>query len=80
MKSRAHCSYTTIEKYGDDVLQIPVSRGYLPKLCNGVISDSLSSAHEELKLVIPEQSQLGSDETGPVKIFVSQQHETSFAC
>jgi len=63
MKSRAHCSYTTIEKYCDDVLQVPVSRGYLAKLCIGVISDSLSGAHEKLKLAIPEQSQLGSDET-----------------
>ena len=41
MKSRAHCSYTTIEQYFDDVLQVPVSRGYLAKLCNGVISESL---------------------------------------
>ena len=63
MKSRAHCSYTTIEKYCDDVLGFSVSRGYLSKLCNGVISDSLAVAHEELKLAIPEQRQLGSDET-----------------
>jgi len=63
LKSRAHCSYTTIEKYCEDVLSLPVSRSYLAKLCNGVISDSLSSAHEELKLAIPRQRQLGSDET-----------------
>jgi transposase len=63
MKSRAHCSYTTLEKYCDDVLGFSVSRGYLAKLCNGIISDSLSSAHEELKQAIPEQHQLGSDET-----------------
>lgn|GEM_PF-4983321 len=63
LKSRTHCSYTTIEKYCDDVLQIPVSRGYLSKLCNGVISNSLAGAHEELKLAIPRQRQLGSDET-----------------
>ena len=63
MKSQAHSSYTTLEKYCDDVLGFSVSRGYLSKLCNGVISDSLPSAHEELKLAIPEQHQLGSDET-----------------
>ena len=45
------------------MLQVPVSRGYLSKLCNGVISDSLADAHEELKLAIPGQRQLGSDET-----------------
>jgi hypothetical protein len=63
MKSRAHSSYTAIETYCDDVLGFSVSRGYLAKLCNGVISDSLAGAHEELKLAIPEQPQLGSDET-----------------
>ena len=63
MKSRVHCSYTTIEKYCDDVLGFSVSRGYLSKLCNGVISESLAVAHEELKLAIPKQHQLGSDET-----------------
>jgi len=29
MKSAAHCSYSTIETYMADVLQVPVSRGYL---------------------------------------------------
>ncbi len=63
LKSRSHCSYTTIEAWMEDILQVSVSRGYLAKLCNGVISDSLAGAHEELKLAIPEQSQLGSDES-----------------
>ena len=63
MKSRAHCSYTTVEQYFEDVLQIPVSRGYLAKLCNGVVSDSLADAYEDVKSAIPQQSQLGSDET-----------------
>jgi len=63
LKSRAHCSYTTIEAWMEDILQVPVSRGYLTKLCTGVISESLGDAHEELKAAIPRQSQLGSDET-----------------
>lgn len=63
LKSRAHCSYSTIATWMSDVLQIPVSRGYLAKLCNGVISASLSGAHEQLKQAIPKQPQLGSDET-----------------
>ena len=42
---------------------MPVSRGYLAKLCNGVISDSLATAYEELKQAIPRQPQLGTDET-----------------
>ena len=44
LKSRAHCSYSTIATWMDDVLQVPVSRGYLAKLCNGVISASLADA------------------------------------
>lgn len=46
-----------------DVLQVPVSRGYLAKLCNGTLSDSLAKAYEELKQAIPKQPQLGSDES-----------------
>ncbi len=63
LKSRAHCSYSTIEAWMEDVLQVPVSRGYLAKLCTGVISASLADGHEELKAAIPQQEQLGSDET-----------------
>lgn len=63
LKSRAHCSYTTIATWMGDVLQVPVCRGYLAKLCNGVISESLSVAHEELRAAIPAQPTLGSDES-----------------
>jgi len=63
LKSRAHCSYSTISIWMDDVLQVPVSRGYLAKLCNGTISASLADVHEQLKQAIPEQPQLGSDES-----------------
>jgi transposase len=63
LKSRAHCSYSTIAVWMADVLQVPVCRGYLSKLCNGVISDSLSDAYEELKAAIPTQDTLGSDES-----------------
>lgn len=63
LKSRAHCSYSTVALWMSDVLQVPVSRGYLAKLCNGTISASLSDAHEELKQAIPQQPQLGSDES-----------------
>ncbi len=63
LKSRAHCSYSTVALWMSDVLQVPVSRGYLAKLCNGTISASLADAHEELKGAIPKQPQLGSDES-----------------
>ena len=63
MKSVGHCSYTVIETWMEDILQVPVSRGYLTKLCNGIISESLSDAYDELVDAIPRQPQLGSDET-----------------
>ncbi len=63
LKSRAHCSYTTIATWMEDVLQVPVSRGYLAKLCNGTISASLADAYEELRDAIPQQPHLGSDES-----------------
>ena len=47
----------------DDVLQVPVSRGYLAKLCTGTISQSLEHAYDEMVEAIPHQNQLGSDET-----------------
>jgi transposase len=63
LKSVGHCSYSTIEAWMEDVLQVPVSRGYLAKLCTGTISASLADAYDELTEAIPRQDQLGSDET-----------------
>ena len=63
LKSKAHCSYTTIEQYFDDVLNVPVSRGYLSKLCTRIVSQSLAESYDEAKASIPAQPQLGSDET-----------------
>ena len=63
LKSGAHCSYTTIAEWMGDILQVPVSRGYLSKLCNGTISEALADAHHELKQAIPAQPQLGTDES-----------------
>ena len=63
MKSVGHCSYSTIELWMEDVLQVPVSRGYLAKLCTGTISVALKESYDELTAAIPCQEQLGSDET-----------------
>lgn len=52
LKSRAHCSYSTIAVWMSDVLQVQVSRGYLAKLCNGIISTSLADAYDEIKQAI----------------------------
>jgi hypothetical protein len=59
----SHQAYLSELTTLEDVLQVPVSRGYLAKLCNGTISASLADAYEELTEAIPEQSRLGSDES-----------------
>ena len=63
LKSVGHLSYSTIETWMEDVLKVPVSRGYLAKLCTGIISDSLADAYNEVLEAIPRQDQLASDET-----------------
>jgi transposase len=63
LKSVGHLSYSAIAAWMEDVLQVPVSRGYLAKLCTGPISAALADVHEELTAAIPHQIQLGSDET-----------------
>lgn len=63
LKSVGHCSYSTIETWMEEVLQVPVSRGYLAKLCTGPIAAALYEAYHEVRDAIPHQDQLGSDET-----------------
>ncbi len=63
LKSVGHMSYTSVETWMEDVLGVPVSRGYLSKLCTGTISASLEDAYQEVADAIPRQDQLGSDET-----------------
>ena len=37
----------------EDVLQVPVPRGYLTKLCTGLIANSLDDSDQEMKDAIP---------------------------
>jgi hypothetical protein len=64
LKSVGHCSYSTIETWMEDVLQVPVSRGYLAKIRTGTISASLADSYQECVVAIPHEGQVGSDETG----------------
>ena len=63
LKSVGHCSYSTIATWLEEVVQVPVSRGYLAKLCTGPIAAALHDAYHEVREAIPHQDQLGSDET-----------------
>ena len=42
------------------MLQLPVSRGYLAKLCTGTISASLAEADDELTAAFPRQEHSGA--------------------
>jgi len=53
----------TIEQYFDDVLQVSVSRGYLAKLCTALSPSQWPKLTKKRKQRIPQQTQLGSDET-----------------
>jgi transposase len=48
LKSMGHCSYSTVEAWMEDILQVPVSRGDLAKLCTGTISASLADDADKL--------------------------------
>jgi hypothetical protein len=50
MKSVGHCSYSTIETWIQDVLQVPDSRGYLAKLCTGP-SPTRLTLHQPLRFL-----------------------------
>ena len=63
LKTVGHLSYTTLEAWMEDVLGVPISRGYLATVCTRTISESLAEAYQEVQDAIPHQDQLGSDET-----------------
>ena len=63
LKGACHCSYSTIRKFIRDVLQFPISRGYLAKLI-AKTSASLQVAYELLAERLPTEERLNVDETG----------------
>lgn len=58
-----HASFSTIRKFLRDVVQVPISRGYLAKLIQKV-SRSLERPYEELLNRLPLETQVNVDETG----------------
>jgi transposase len=63
MKGVCHASFSTIRKFLRDVIQMPVSRGYLRNLI-AKVSDALEPAFEELLNALPGEAALNIDETG----------------
>jgi transposase len=62
-KGACHMSFTSIQHFFDNVLHLPISRGYLVKVVQK-ISAALSDGYEELRGLLPQQRIINIDETG----------------
>jgi transposase len=62
-KGACHMSFTSIQRFLDDVLRLPISRGHLVKVVQK-ISASLTTGYEELRAALPWQRVINIDETG----------------
>jgi len=63
MKGNCHMSYTTIQQFFKELIRLDVSRGMLCKATQKV-SLSLQPAYEQLAQRLPQEPQIGIDETG----------------
>jgi transposase len=63
MKGGCHMSYSTIERFFQEVLQLDLSRSLLDKAAKKV-SQALKPAYEQLTARLPYEPYLGIDETG----------------
>ena len=66
LKGACHASFSTIRKFLRDVLQIPISRGYLKEVIRKV-TDALEASYQELLRLLPEEEVVNVDETGHKK-------------
>lgn len=64
LKGACHMSYTTIQTLLDDVFGVHLSTGQLTKITTRKVSAALAEPYEQLRAALPEQPQLGIDETG----------------
>lgn len=63
LKGACHASYTTIQKYVQDVLGVPLCTGQLAKVI-GKVSAALETPYEELLEALRSEPRLNVDETG----------------
>jgi len=64
LKGRCHMSYSTVSGFLTDVLELPVSQGYLVKCCNGKLSPALAESHSAALEYVRNSPVVGTDETG----------------
>lgn len=64
LKGSCHMSYTNIQTLLADVYGVHVSTGQIAKITTRKVSAALAAPYEELRAALPEQDNLGIDETG----------------
>ena len=64
LKARGHMSYSTLQLFFNDVMDIDISQGYLAKICTKKLSPVLQPAHAEAGQLIRNAPVVGTDETG----------------
>jgi transposase len=64
LKGACHMSYTTIQTLLADVFGVQLSTGQLTKITTRKVSAALAEPYEQLRAVLPDEPQLGIDETG----------------
>jgi transposase len=64
LKGACHMSYTNIQELLSDVFGITISTGQLAKITTRKVSAALAEGYEKLLDLLPQQDQVGVDETG----------------
>jgi len=63
-KARCHMSYSTLQSFFDDIMNLDISQGYLSKICTKKLSSALQPAYAEVGQFIRNAPIVGTDETG----------------
>jgi len=64
LKARCHMSYSTVQSFFDDIMDLDISQGYLSKICTQKLSCALQPAYAEVGQRIRNAPIVGTDETG----------------
>ena len=64
LKARGHMSYSTVQSFFDDIMDLNVSQSYLAKICTQNLSIALQPAYAQVGDFIRNAPVVGTDETG----------------
>lgn len=64
LKARGHMSYSTLQSFFNDIMNLDVSQGFLTKICTKKLSPALQQAYGEVREFIRNAPVVGTDETG----------------